>query len=139
MSIVNYRHGLGEAPVTPVQPAQQFYEEPAELVIDKALLANQELLDQALHMDGDSDFVWMATKGNSTGVYEFRFRFPNGRYLSSARVRSTNAVGTAQFPVPMFPAMTLGAGAKLGYDIKDLSTNPNTVQIVLIGVRRYRV
>jgi hypothetical protein len=141
MSIVNYRRGLrglGEAPVTPA-PQQEYHEEPFELVFNKTLTALQDVPDLSQFVDADGDFVWMATKGTQTGDYEVRFQLPNGRYQSSARIRNANEIGSAQFPVPKFPAVVLPAGSKIGIDIKDLSNAENTVQIVFIGLKRLRV
>ncbi len=141
MSIVTTygRRGLGEAPVTLPAPEQQFHEEPFEYVFNRVLQANEELVDLAQFIDADADFVLMALKGSQTGAYEIRFQLPNGRYRSSARIRNANAVGTAQFPVPVFPAIVLPAGGKVGIDIKDLSNAQNTVQLVFVGVKRFRV
>jgi hypothetical protein len=136
---------MGETPVAPAPAAAapsidvaNASQEPAEYVLSATLTANQELLDQALQIAGDSDFVWLGTKGVKTGEFEIRFKLPSGRYLSSARVRGANAVGTAQFPVPVVPGIRFAGGSNLGYDIKDLSGAPNDVQIVLIGMKLFR-
>lgn len=134
-----YRHmpGLGEAAVTPLPAAT--YEEYCEYVFNKDLAANTEYLDLGINVDGDSDFLWQAVKGSQTGAYEILFRLPNNRPISSARVRNANAIGTAQFPVPIGEqGIRLNAGSKLSIDIKDLSAAPNTVQIVLVGKRLLR-
>lgn len=136
MSMRTFR-GLGaDAAVQPVDPA--YTEEAFTYVFDVSLTAGQEKLDLALMIDGDTDFVWMATAGRQDGDYEIKFKLPNGRSLSSSRIRNTNCIGTAQFPVPKFPAQQLSAGGKLSIDIKDLSGSANTVQITLIGVKRFK-
>ncbi len=133
-----YAFRLGEAPLPPAPPAQEFYEEPAEYVIDLSLSAGQELKDQYLQIDGDADFIWLATKGTKTGNYLLQFRLPSGRWLSNAPVRDANEVGTAQFPVPIVPAVVLPASARLNYYVKDLSGAANAIQIVLVGKKVFR-
>lgn len=116
-----------------------FYEEPASYVLDLSLTAGQERLDVPLFVESDSEFIWEALAGTSTGAYQIRIRLPNGRYMSNAAVRNANAVGTAQFPVPVIPAVTVPAGGRLGFDVRDLSGSANTVQLVLIGRKRFRL
>ncbi len=108
-------------------------------MFDRTLLANQALTDLSLTIDGDSDFVLMAVKGSSTGAYNIRVRLPNARYMQSAQVQNANFVGTAQFPVPIVPAVVIGAAGRLGIDITDTSGVQNIIQLVFVGVRRYQV
>jgi len=130
---------LGESPVTPPGGAIELYQEAAYYAYDKVLTANQELGNEGITIDADSDFMWLAVHGTQTGNYELRFRYSgNARYESNSRIRNANRVGTAQFPVPVFPRMLCPAGSRLGIDIKDLSGAGNTVQIVLVGMRLYR-
>jgi hypothetical protein len=131
---------LRAAPVTP-PAAQEFHEEYCEYVFDKELTASQALTDLSVFIDGDSDFLWQALKGTQDGTYKVRFRMPNGRYMSSALVNNASCVGSGAFPVPIGASgILLGAGTKLGIDITDTSAagGGNTVQIVLVGIRRYR-
>jgi len=127
---------LGYDPVPPAPAGainQTGYDEFGIQVYDKILTANQELIDQA-----DADFIWTKLAGNSTGIYEIRFRLPGGRYMSNSRIRNANLIGTAQFGVPVYPYVFIPAAGKIGIDIKDLSAAGNTVQICLIGWRRFR-
>ncbi len=133
------RGRLGEVPLT-AATAPQYYEEPAEYVYEVSLTALQALVDQSRFVDSDADFMWMAVKGNATGDYSVRFRMPNGRYIQNAQVNADNAIGTAQFPVPVGAvAVPVPAAGRIGIDITDLSNAPNTVQLVFMGVRRYPV
>ena len=132
---------VGYAPVTPPAAGannQTGYDEFGIQVWDKVLTTDQELIDQALIIDADADFIWTKLAGNSTGIYEVRFRLPSGRYMSSSRIRNANLIGTAQFAVPIYPHVFIPAAGKIGIDIKDLSSAGNTVQICLIGWRRFR-
>ena len=132
---------LGYSPVTPAAAGannQAGYDEFGIQVYDKILTANQELIDQAVIIDADADFIWTKLAGNSTGIYEIRFRLPGGRYMSNSRIRNANLIGTAQFGVPVYPYVFIPAAGKIGIDIKDLSAAGNTVQICLIGWRRFR-
>jgi len=119
------------------QNSARTYEEPAVYVLEVQLSANQQRVDVPLFVDADSDFLWEALAGTSTGAYTIRVRLPNGRYMSNAAVRNANAVGTAQFPVPVLPAVLVPAGNRIGFDLQDLSGASNTIQLVLIGRRRY--
>ncbi|MCS7261031.1 MAG: hypothetical protein NZ765_09645 [Anaerolineae bacterium] len=121
------------------QSPSAYYEEPAAYVLDVSLSGNQERLDVPLFTDSDSEFILEALAGTSTGAYQIRVRLPNGRYMSNAAVRNANAVGSAQFPVPIIPTVTVPPGGRLGFDLKDLSGQSNTVQLVLLGRRRYRL
>jgi hypothetical protein len=131
--------GLGNvAPqAMPVEP--RYYDEPSVYVFQRTLAANQSLTDLSQLFDGDSLFLWMGVYGSQTGAYSIRFRSPNGRYLSSALLRNVNAIGTAQFPVPIFPALPVPISGKIGIDITDLSGAANSVEICFAGVKRFQL
>jgi len=132
--------GLGEAAVTQdPQATQQFYDEPASYPFDVTLTANQALKDLSQFFDRDSDFYWTGLVGTQTGAYNLRLQLPSGRFLSSAPVKNTNLVGTAQFPVPIFPAVRVPGGGKIGIEVTDTSGAGNTIQLVFIGIRRFRI
>jgi len=128
---------LGEAPVT-AAPREPFYDETSFLPIEFALAANQELIDQSISIEADSDFFWMTLVGESTGAYEIRFKLPSGRYDSNSRIRNSMCVGTAQLPAPKTPWVYAPANGRIGIDIKDLSGAPNSIYLALRGFRRFR-
>jgi len=128
--------GLGEAPATQ-PPKKAPYLEFAVYQYTVSLTAGQELDDQTIAIDSDSDFVWAKTSGTKTGDYELNIRLPDGRRICSAMVRDSIIIGTAQFPVPVVPHVFCPAGGHIGIDIHDLSGAANTVSICLLGWRRY--
>lgn len=134
---------LTEAPPTAAPlatiPAQDFYEEPGDVVLDITLTSNQEKLRQTAQVDSDSDFLLYALLGTSTGAYDLRLQLPNGRYLNNSYVKSSNYVGSAQFPVPLLVPVYFPGGSSIIVDVKDTSGAGNTVQLVFKGVRRYRL
>ena len=129
---------LGAAPVTEPGAARYYPEPGLYLAVNQVLTANPELPNLTLSIDADCEFEWLATVGTQTGTYEVRFRLPNGRYMSNARIANANLVGSAQFPVLLPHPVVIPAAGQLGIDIKDTSGASNTVQIVLWGSKRYR-
>jgi len=129
---------LGEAPVTRPDQTPQYYDEFSFLTFERTLAANQELIDQTIAVEADSDFVWVALVGESTGAFEIRFKLPSGRYNSSSRIRNSMCVGTAQLPAPVVPFVFAPANGRIGVDIKDLSAAGNSVYLALRGYRRFR-
>lgn len=129
---------LGEAAITP--PAQQaYYEEPAAIVLDITLSASQARNGVGVFVDGDGDFRLEAISGSSTGAYSLRFKTPREKNFPDSQARNSNLVGTAAFPFPLPAPMTYPAGAKISFDLTDLSGASNTVQLVLIGYKLFRV
>ena len=131
--------GLGEAPIEPTTPppTPEFYPEWSFYNFTRTLTANQELLDQSIAIDGDSDFWWMALLGCSTGTYELRFKLPSGRYVCSARLPSPFLVGTAQLPGPVVPFVWCPASGRIGVDVRDTSGAGNTINLGLRGYRNF--
>jgi hypothetical protein len=130
--------GLGEVALTP-PPAQAYYDEPCLEPFDRTLTGNQAVQNLAQYFSKDADFIWTGVAGSQTAAYSVKFTLPNGRELSSAQIRNANIVGTAQFPVPIFPAVRVPAGGSIGIALTDLSGSSNTIQLVFIGFRRYPV
>lgn len=128
-------HRLGEAPAAQAQ--QPHYDEFAFYTYSVTLTSGQELLDQSIAIDADSDFYVMALAGSSTGAYELRFKLPTGRYSSSARIRNTLMIGTAQLPAAVTPFILCPANSRIGIDLKDLSGAGNSVYLALRGFRRF--
>lgn len=132
--------GLGEAAVSPAAAAApQFYEEPGALVLNVTLTANQEARGQGVFVDGDADFRIESITGSSTGAYQLKFKTPREKYFPDDYARASNLVGSAAFPFPMPAPIIYPAGSKINVDLKDLSGAANTVQIVLLGFRIFRL
>ncbi len=131
---------LGEAAVQPpaAQPANTPYEEPGDYVFKRTLAAGEHFADLSQFIDKDSDFIWLATAGKSTGAYSVQFRNPGNRALSSSEEQADNCIGTGQFPVPWLKPIVYPAGGRIGISITNLTAAPNEVEIVFKGVKRYR-
>jgi hypothetical protein len=121
------------------QTKEIFATEPGIEVFDLVLALNATQTDLSQTFPKDSAFLWTGLAGVATSTaYKIQIQKPDGRLLSSAAVRSANLIGTAQFPVPIFPAVYVPAGGRIGINsITDLSGAQNTIQIVFIGVRLY--
>jgi len=76
---------------------------------------------------------------SSTSVFAVRFGDAQSYYTSNARINSTNLVGDASSPFPIFPELIFPAGGKVSIDLQDLSAAENTIQIMFRGVKRYQV
>jgi hypothetical protein len=134
---MNQNDILADATMADASGAQYYVEAGAE-PFDLTLQANAESRDLSQYFAKDSTFLWTGVAGSQTGLFQVQFQLPDGRLLSSAPVRNSNIIGTAQFPVPIWPAVRIGPNGKIGIaTIKDLSGAANTIQIVFLGVRVY--
>jgi hypothetical protein len=104
------------------------------------LTANASLRDQSVSITNDADFIVRAMVLNySTGSFNIRISDSQGQYLSNGMIVSANLIGDAASPYPIFPELIIPAGGRIGIDIQDTSGNPNTVEILFRGVKRYRI
>lgn len=130
---------LQEPVFTDQQTQEQYYVEAGAEPFDVVLTAKEIKKDLAQYFAGDSTFLWTGLAGTQTGTYRVQFTLPDNRQLSSAPINNSNVIGTAQFPVPIWPAVRIPAKGKIGLYIEDLSNAGNTVQIVFLGVRLYKL
>ena len=137
-----FRHyGMGaDAAAAAVQPEPGYYYESAILAFDKVLALSAEYLNQAVSLDGDADFMLEQLAAIYTSSsFQVRFKAPNGRPLSNAYINALNLIGTGQFPVYLPAPVWYPAGGQIGLDIKETSGSQNTIQIALIGIKRFKV
>jgi hypothetical protein len=107
---------------------------------DVVLTANQFLRDQSVSTTNDADFAWRAlVVALNTGAFNIRFADSQGFYLSNGMIASANLIGDAASPWPVFPEILIPAGGRVGVDIQDTSNAGNTIEILLRGVKRYRI
>jgi hypothetical protein len=110
-----------------------------DYVYNTVLQANANPTEQ-LSIMNDADFAWRAMYiASNTGPFSVRFSDSQWYWLSSARILNLNLPGDAADPFPIFPELLLPAGGRIGIDIQDLSGAQNTIQIVMRGVKRYRI
>lgn len=103
------------------------------------LTALQQLNNQSVSILTEPDFLWRGLLFVSTGSFSVRFQDGQQYYLSNDLIFSTNLLGTAGDPFPIFPEVFYPAGGKIVLDIVDTSSAGNTGQIIFIGAHRYKV
>lgn len=128
--------GMGQADQAP--PAPSFYEEVFQYVFQVTLTASQAVKEQRQTIDRDADFIWTAVWGTQTGNYSVQFRDANGRIMSSGELRNANAIGTAQFPVPMMKPRLIPGGGFITMNLTELSVASNTIELVFGGYKRFK-
>jgi hypothetical protein len=107
---------------------------------DVVLTANQFLRDQAISTTNDADFAWRAIViATMTGTFNVRFADSQGYWLSNSVVSNANLLGDAASPFPVFPEILIPAGGRIAIDIQDTSGGTNTIQLLMRGVKRYRI
>ncbi len=107
---------------------------------DVTLTADQFLRDQSISTTNDADFAWRAIViAFSTGPFNVRFADSQGYYLSNGVIVSANLQGDAASPYPVFPEIIIPAGGRIAIDIQDTSDDTNVIELLMRGVKRYRV
>jgi hypothetical protein len=107
-------------------------------VYDQTLTANQSLVNQALPINNDADFDVRAIAVALGSGFKFRISDSNNQqrfsdYVDSALLR----IASIPVPFPMFPAITIPAGGKIGIDIVETAGVGTTVQLLFMGVKRF--
>jgi hypothetical protein len=107
---------------------------------DVVLAGNQTLTGQQISTTNDADFAWRAViSAVATGTFNIKFYDSQNYALSNDYIASANLVGDASSPFPIFPEILIPAGGRIGIDIADTSGNPNTIEILCRGIKRFRV
>jgi hypothetical protein len=124
------RGGLGEVPV---EPATLTTDETYKLVFNQVLQNGDIFTDLKIPIPTDGDITITDVYGTSTGAYAVQFFDTAGRPLSSAPLNNTNAVGTAQLPVP-FGSLTYPRSGQMRISLTNQLAGVNTVQVILSGI-----
>jgi hypothetical protein len=135
MNLSSVYPGMGQVEQPPVP---SFYEETFQYVFQISLTSNQVVKEQRQTIDRDADFIWTAIWGTQTGAYSIQFRDAQGRIMSSGEVRNVNAVGTAQFPVPLMKPRIIPGGGFITMNLTELSGAGNTIELVFGGFKRFK-
>jgi hypothetical protein len=107
---------------------------------DTVLTASQDNPNLAQVVPTDADFIWRATIANvQTGEYSFQFADSQGYQFSSGLVHRINLSATAIAPSANGHEIIIPAGGQIGIHLKDLSAAGNTIQILFLGVKRYKL
>ncbi|SRR6266581_457773 len=129
------------SPSASSSPANQptYVEEPASYLFTITLTGSSHVDSIAVNIDRDSDFLLSGINGSSTGAYTLNFRLPSGRLYSSAEIKNTDFIGTANQPTSIGPPPIYRAGS-VGpqMTLTDTSTSTNVVNILFTGIRRVR-
>ena len=107
---------------------------------DVTLTALQVLTGQQISTTNDADFAWRAiVVATSTGIFSVKFYDSQNYSLSNDYIASSNLLGDASSPFPIFPEILIPAGGRIGIDIKDTSNSGNTIELLCRGVKRFRI
>ncbi len=102
--------------------------------------ANLELPSLQKSVPTDADFVWRGTVANTqTGAYSVRFADSQGYFFADGLIHYLNLSASATAPSVNGKEVVIPAGGTIGVDIRDLSGAPNTIQILFLGVKRYKL
>lgn len=104
------------------------------------LTANQFLNPDTLEIQVDADFRLRAFYlALFTGPFQMQLIDSNGYQLFSGMINSAAFSTLSYDPTVISPEHPFPAGGKIQIVIQDLSGNPNPLQIVFRGVKRFRV
>jgi hypothetical protein len=107
---------------------------------DVTLTALQFLRDQSISTTNDADFAWRGiVSAFATGSFNVRFADSQGFYLSNGMIASANLTADAASPYPVFPEILIPAGGRIGIDIQDTSNAQNVIELLMRGVKRFRI
>lgn len=111
-----------------------------KIPFDVVLTANQDAANLARDVPTDADFIWRATIANvQTGEYSIQFADSQGYQFSNGLIHRINISATAIAPSVNGHEIVIPAGGQIGIHIKDLSGAGNTIQILFLGVKRYKL
>lgn len=111
-----------------------------KIPFDIVVPASTELPNLARDVPTDADFIWRATVANKqTGAYSVRFADSQGYFFADALMHYLNLSASATAPSVNGKEVVIPAGGQIGIDILDLSGAQNTIEIVFLGVKRYRL
>jgi hypothetical protein len=116
-----------------------FVDVPFNYVYNNTLTALQVLNNEVVSIFTEADFAWRGLIFSATGLFSVQFQDGQGYFLSAGQMFSTNMANTPGDPWPVFPEVLYPAGGRIFLNITDLSNAPNTIQLLFVGVNRYRI
>lgn len=116
-----------------------FVDVPFNYVYNNNLTALQVLNNEVVSIFTEADFAWRGLIFSATGLFSVQFQDGQGYFLSAGQMFSSNMPNTPGDPWPVFPEVLYPAGGRIFLNITDLSGAPNTIQLLFVGVNRYRV
>lgn len=115
-----------------------FVDVPFNYIYTKTLTANQILNNEVVSIFSEADFAWRGLVFTATGLFAVQFQDGQGYYLSAGLMYSDNLPNTPGDPFPTFPEVLYPANGRIYINIQDLSGADNSIQLLFIGVNRYR-
>jgi hypothetical protein len=111
-----------------------------KIPFDVVLTANQDAPNLARDVPTDADFIWRATIANvQTGEYSIQFKDTQGYEFSNGLIHRINISASAIAPSVNGHEIVIPAGGQIGIHMLDLSGFTNTIQILFLGVKRYKL
>jgi hypothetical protein len=102
-----------------------------------AILANAIIDQTPLLIDTDADFYWRALMTNTPKQFLIRFWDPWGNMLANRRDIQEEVAHNIQ-PAVFFPEILCPRGSTVKLDITEYTGVNGTIEIALIGVKRYK-
>lgn len=115
-----------------------FVDLPFNYIYNVVLTASQVLNNEVVSIFTEADFAWRGLIFSATGLFSVQFQDGQGYYLSAGQMFSTNMPNTPGNPWPVFSEVLYPAGGRIYLNITDLSVATNTIQLLFVGVNRYR-
>lgn len=116
-----------------------YFDVPFGYTYNVTLTALQAIIGDTVSIFTEADFLLRGLIMTRTGQFSVQFQDGQGYYLQSAQVLSTNLPNTPGDPFPIFPEVLYPAGGKIYINITDISNAQNAVQILFLGVSRYKI
>jgi len=111
-----------------------------KIPFDFTLSANQDAPNLARDVPTDADFIWRATIANvQTGEYSVQFKDTQGYEFSNGLIHRINISASAIAPSVNGHEIVIPAGGQIGIHLLDLSGFTNTIEILFLGVKRYKL
>lgn len=97
-------------------------------------------VNQAIPIGTDADFIWRALVVKVNEGYSVRWQDASGTYLSNSLILAELLSTAISTPFPIWPEVPFPAGSRISADINiNTGISPITLQLVYIGVNRYRL
>jgi hypothetical protein len=111
-----------------------------KIPFDVTLTSGQDAPNLARDVPTDADFIWRATIAVvQTGEYSVQFADSQGYQFSNGLIHRINVSASAIAPSVNGHEIVIPAGGQIGIHLLDLSGADNTIQILFLGVKRYRL
>lgn len=94
---------------------------------------------QSIPVDTAADFILRGVVVSQNTDFSMRILDASGTYLSNGYILSALLSTSAATPTPIWPEVPFPAGSRLAADFTTTAGGALTIQVVWIGVNRYRL